>query len=441
MVLSRYARGRGIAAATLALIIWWTPASAGQARPSPLAPVIDQIKGAEQSLQQGQYLQAEARYESALADAWRLMASLEASAGRPARARVAGQRSLAPAADAVPASAPVADPVDRLTASLITTRDRATLTTIIARAYFNLGVMAAQAQKFDHATAMLTVAADQSPDFPGVQSALGIASFNAQRYQAAAGALARALKADPQNADLRRMLALAWLNVEAYDKAAALLKDDPRRATDGSLQYAYGMALVRSGHADEAERIFTELVAASGNSAPLTVILGEAQAEQGDFQAATTLLQHALALDPAVPDANAALGTIYFKQGKFVESEQALRTEIEKHPESDRARQMLATVLDLQGRGAEAAPLLQKVLASNPDSHQSRYLLGKVLLAQGKPGEAAEQLAEAIRLAPDDARAHYQLANAYRQLGKQAQADEQLTLYRTLKDAQRGRRP
>jgi Flp pilus assembly protein TadD len=48
---------------------------------------------------------------------------------------------------------------------------------------------------------------------------------------------------------------------------------------------------------------------------------------------------------------------------------------------------------------------------------------------------------EAVRLKPDDASAHYQLANAYRQLDDQARADEQLGIYRTLKDAQRGRRP
>jgi len=438
--LTRYQRGRGVAAATLALLVWWPPAPAAQTPASPLESIAAAMRGAEQRLQEGQFAQAEARYGQALADAWRVVASLEAAAGHPARARLAGQRALGPLADQMPASAPSA-PADPSHVTGITPTDRRTLTTIIARAYFNLGVMAAQQSKFEHAAAMLAVAADQSPDFPGVQSALGIASFNAQRYQAAAGPLTRALAADPGNAALRRMLALTWLNVEAYDKAAALLKDDPQRATDGSLQYAYGMALVRSGHAAEAERIFTDLVAAHGDSAALNVILGEAQAEQGDFEAATKLLQHAIELDPAVVDAHAALGTIYFKQGKFADAEQALRAELERHPESDRARQMLATVLDLQGKGGEAAPLLQTVLATHPDSHDARYLLGKILLAQGRPADAVSQLVEAVRLKPDDASAHYQLANAYRQLGKQAQADEQLTLYRTLKDTQRGRRP
>jgi Flp pilus assembly protein TadD len=441
VLLTRHVWGRGVAAAALALFVWLSPPAWGQARPSPLAPVADEMRGAEQSLQQGQYPQAEVRYGSALADAWRLMASIEASDGHVARARVARQRALAPLADTVPASAPLATPVDRLTDSLLTPTDRGTLTTLIASAYFNLGVMAAQQNTFEHAAAMLAVAADQAPDFPGVQSALGVASFNAQRYQAATSPLTRALAADPGNADLRRMLALAWLNVEAYDRAAALLKDDPRRAADSSLQYAYGMALVRSGHADEAERIFSDLVAAHGDSASLTVILGEAQAEQGDFETAIKLLQHALQLDPSVADANAALGTIYFKQGKLADAEQALRSELQKHPDSDRARQMLATALDLQGNGAEAIPLLQAVLASHPDSHDAHYLLGKIWLAQGKAADAAAQLVEAVRLKPDDASAHYQLANAYRQLDDQARADEQLEIYRTLKDAQRGRRP
>jgi len=438
--LTRYPGGRGVAAAALALVVWWQSAPAAQTPASPLDSIVAAMRGAEQRLQEGQYPQAEARYGQALAEAWRLMASLEAAAGHQTRARLAGQRALGPLADRMPASRPSASG-DPSRATGLTAIDRRALATIIARAYFNLGVMAAQQNRFEHAAAMLTVAAEESPDFPGVQSALGIASFNAQRYQAAAGPLTRALAADPGNAALRRMLALAWLNVEAYDKAAALLKDDPQRETDAALQYAYGMALVRSGHADEAERIFTDLVARHGESAALNVILGEAQAEQGDFEAATTLLRHALDLDPAVVDANAALGTIYFKQGKLGEAERALRAELQRHPDSDRARQMLATVLDLQGNGAEAAPLLQTLLASHPDSHDARYLLGKILLAQGKPADAVDQLVEAVRLKPEDASAHYQLANAYRQLGKQAQAEEQLTLYRSLKDTQRGRRP
>ena len=54
------------------------------------------------------------------------------------------------------------------------------------------------------------------------------------------------------------MLALSWLNAGGYAQAMELLVDDPGRVTDRSLQYAYGVALVRSGRAAQAETVFAE---------------------------------------------------------------------------------------------------------------------------------------------------------------------------------------
>ena len=81
----------------------------------------------------------------------------------------------------------------------------------------------------------------------------------------------------------RRMLALASLNVDDFAKAVELLRDDPQRDTDPSMQFAYGVALVRSGRAAEAEATFSRLVAAHADSAELNVVLGQAHAEQGDY--------------------------------------------------------------------------------------------------------------------------------------------------------------
>jgi Flp pilus assembly protein TadD len=439
--------GRGVLAALLlAALLLVAPGwrAAGDPQGSPmLAPIAEAMSDAERSLRAGDRAQAERRYADALSTAWTLVATLEAAAGRQTYAREAQARGAAPLADHTPPSAGH-DPDTTRVAGLTATarRDlRAGVAALIAPAYFNLGVLAAQDGKFEHSAAMLEITASEAPNFPMVQRSLGVAYFNARRYQKATEALSGALTADPPNADLRRMLALAWLDVEAYDKAAALLKDDPRRDVDPSLQYAYGMALVRSGRADEAERIFTALLAAHSDSAELNVILGEAQAEQGDFQAGITLLQEALRLNPQVEDANAALGTIYFKQGRFAEADEVLRTELRLHTGADRARQMLATVLDLEGHSDEAVGLLRTVLASRPDSNDARYLLGKILLAQGHAADATEQLSEAVRLAPDDASGHFQLAQAYRRLGQNEHADQQLALYRSLKDTQRGRRP
>ena len=62
-----------------------------------------------------------------------------------------------------------------------------------------------------------------------------------------------------------------------------------------------------------------------GESAELSVFLGQAHAQQGDFAAAIESLDRALKLKPDVAEASATLGVIYLRQGKLPEAETALR--------------------------------------------------------------------------------------------------------------------
>jgi len=311
-------------------------------------------------------------------------------------------------------------------------------TTALARAYLNLGVMQAQGEHFLRAAEHFEKAAEVAPDFPNVQYSLGVAHFNARQFDKAAGPLTRALAQRPDDAGLRRMLAVSWLNVEAYDKAAELLKDDPARFSDPSLEYAYGLALVRSGRAAEAEAVFARLLALHGESAELGVVMGQAHAQQGDYESAIETLQAALRRKPDVADANATLGVIYLKQGKLPEAEAALRGELRSNPGDLKSQHHLATVLDLEGRTEEALPLLRAVLKAKPDFADARYLLGKILLAGGAAGEAAEHLEAAARLAPEDANIHYQLGQAYQKLGRTDEAQQQFEIFRQIKDKRRG---
>ena len=313
--------------------------------------------------------------------------------------------------------------------------------TVLARALMNLGVMRVQAQQFPRAAEFLEQAAAVDPDFPQVQYALGAARFNAKQYGTAAEALARARAADPANAGLRRMLALAHFNTGAYREAADLLASDEGRASDPSLQYTYGLALVRSDRAAEAEDVFTRMLADHGDRAELHVILGQAHAQQGNFDAAVQALDRARSLKPDVAEANATLGFIYLKQGKLGEATAALRAELQNHPTHLFARHTLAAVLDLDGQPAEAMTLLRGVLEEQPEFGDARYLLGKILLAEGHADRAIPHLETAVRLSPDDASYHYQLALGYRKLGRQDRADHHIALFQALKDKARRKSP
>lgn len=235
------------------------------------------------------------------------------------------------------------------------------VTESLARAYFNLGVLQVQgpspggtAERFARAAAFFEKAAEIDPDFPQVQPSLGVAYFNARQFDKAMGPLTRALAARPADAGLKRMLATSCLNTEAWSKAAALLQDDPERQADASLQMAYGLALLRSGRAPEAEKVLAGLAAAQGDSAELRVLLGQAYAEQKKYGPAIESLEQALRLKADAPEANGALGEIYRRQGRLAEAEKALRAELDAHPADTKAQQSLALVLDAV-REAEAA--------------------------------------------------------------------------------------
>ena len=316
-------------------------------------------------------------------------------------------------------------------------RVRATL----VRAYLNLGIVHAQADRFARAAQLFEAASQIDPAFPQVQYSLGVAYFNAQQFDKAAAALARSLEESPDNADARRMLALASLNTEDYVRAADLLRDDPQRASNPSLQYAYGLALVRSNHADEAERIFSRVLAEHPDVAELNVALGQAYAAQGDYEAAVTSLRRAIELKRDVADANAALGAIYLQQGQLAAAADALRAELASHPNDTRTRYTLATVLDLDGHSQQALEELRAIVAVRPTYADARYLVGKILLARGSVADAVAHLEVAARLSPDVATFHYQLGQAYQRLGRPERAAQEFEIFQRLKDKKRGGTP
>ncbi len=316
-------------------------------------------------------------------------------------------------------------------------QERATVARVVAKslvqAYFNLGVLQTKAGRFAEAASLYARATDLEPDAPRLQYALGVALFNDGQFEQATTPLSRALDDEPGDDNLRRMLALAWFNSQSYEKAAELLRDDPERRANPSLQYAYAVALVRSGRAAEAEPVFARLLAENADWPELNVLLGQAHAQQDDYDAAIRYLRRALELKPDVAEAHATLGDIYLRQGKLAEAEEALRAELASHPEDARAKYTLAVVLDLDRKPEAALEVLRPLLDAKPDLADGRYLLGKILLAQGAAEEARAQLEAAAELSPGDANIHYQLGQAYQRLGQRDRARHEFEEYRRLK--------
>jgi tetratricopeptide (TPR) repeat protein len=310
----------------------------------------------------------------------------------------------------------------------------------LARSYLNLGILQARAGRAERAAALVSLAAELAPDLPGVQRTLGVVLFEAGEHARAVEPLARASRQAPADGDLRRMLGLAHLESERYPEAAAILAEVARRAAaeaspeDAAIAYAYGLALARSGRPEAAEAVFADLLARHADSPRIHVLLGQAQAQQGDFAAAVDHLERALALDPEVAEARPALGVIHLRRGELEPAERALRDELDRRPDDVRTRFHLATVLDLRDLPEAAVGELRRVLALDPAHADARYLLGKILLAGGEADEALAELETAAELAPREPNVRYQLGRAYQALERPAEARAQFDLFRELKD-------
>ena len=363
-----------------------------------------------------------------------------ASAARAATDRERLERYLSDAADA-PAAGMGALPLEAAFLEGTTAEQRAALarqvSSTLARTSLNLGVLQAQARRFGRAAGSFEQAASLDPSIPRVQFSLGVAYFNAGEHARAIPALERAIAAEPQDREARRMLAMASFNAGQFARAADLLADDPQRASDPSLDYTYGTALVRSDRGEAAERVFSKLLATHGDAPELNVVLCQAHAQQGDYDEAIKALRHALELKADAAEANATLGVIYLKQGKLAEAQQALRGELASHPNDQASRYTLATVLDLDGQPDQAMAELRTVLRAAPDHANARYLSGKILLARGDAEAALSHLDVAVRAAPQDANIHYQRGLAYQKLGKTDLARQEFDEYQRLKDQSR----
>jgi tetratricopeptide (TPR) repeat protein len=310
--------------------------------------------------------------------------------------------------------------------------------TSLARTHLNLGILRVRENDHRRATGHFERAAEIDPDLPGLQYSLGVALFNSGRFERAAVALTSALE-EGAGAGGRalEMLALAWLNAGEHARAAELLATIPERDATPGLQYARGLALIRSGQAAAASEVFQRLLRDNAEWPELEVVLGQAYAQQGDFEAAVASLRRALALDPEVAEAHSTLAEIHLRRGELAEAETELREELRFHPQDSRSRYALATVLDLAQKPDEAASLLRALLADQPDLAKGRTLLGKILLARGETEEAREQLEAAAGLSPADPETRYLLGQAYQKLGRATEAQREFEAFRQLKREER----
>ncbi|MEP6924748.1 MAG: tetratricopeptide repeat protein, partial [Pyrinomonadaceae bacterium] len=316
---------------------------------------------------------------------------------------------------------------------------KAQLSQLLAQAYHNLGVIAAQRGLLEEAMTRFAAAADWKPDFPGLDRNWGITGFRAEQFEKAIPPLARHVKIHPEDALTRRMLGVSYYLTRNYKQSLETLKPlETSLSTDPELAYFYGISLIRLDKQPQATVLFTRLSEQNPKSAQARFYAAQGFALVGDYERALKEFRSVAAVDSSFAQAHYSAGQSLIRLNRLDEAEKEFRQELGLNSADAAAKYYLAyTLLERKIQTDEALSLLKEAIALRYDYADARYQLGKALIEKGELEDAVEQLETAARFEPKKEYIHYQLSIAYRRAARPIDADRELKLYRELKSANR----
>ena len=144
------------------------------------------------------------------------------------------------------------------------------------------------------------------------------------------------------------------------------------------------------------------------------------------YRLATDAANRALALDPQLAEAHAAMGHIQTHLGDFAGAEQHLKRAVELNPNSGMARIWYANLLRTLHRPAEARPQYLKAREVDPFSVLIAQLSASTLWKMGDFEDAASAALRGIEIAPDIGELYLYLARSHASLGKFREAEREL---------------
>jgi len=262
------------------------------------------------------------------------------------------------------------------------------------------------------------------------------------------------------NERLAFSLGVIWAEWENYARAESefsrALEKDPANA---EILHNLGLAALRAGHLDRAQRAFETVVQQNSNDAQSVFDLGRVYVAKADVETALPLLARAQRLDPNRADILLYLAERYEDAGFFSGAAASYEAYLKLKPHDATARRERGFAYCRFGRSKAALPDLDwyakqqpkdalglfelglcqslddpehglqninAALALKPDLTMARQVRGMVLSREGKWPEAIPDLKFVIAREPKNSRALLELGRSYLELGRTSEALELL---------------
>lgn len=141
----------------------------------------------------------------------------------------------------------------------------------------------------------------------------------------------------------------------------------------------------------------------------------------GHPEQANQIFEELLASNSSEPNLHYAYG-VHLLDSDPEKAIQEFQRELQVTPTQVMARLQIVYLLLKQGNAKGALELAREAVKLEPDSFLPHNAAGRALLAVGQTASAIRELQIAVRLAPDSPENHFSLAEAYSSAGKTAEA-------------------
>lgn len=179
-----------------------------------------------------------------------------------------------------------------------------------------------------------------------------------------------------------------------------------------------GIALMAQGEFAEAERLFREGIAESGESPMFLFNLALAVRFQARTEEAETLLRRAMTSPSALQMSGIVLGEMLVQEGRFDEARGVVDRVLEFEPDSQEALTLSGRIFEAAGDDAAAIERFRRAAELDPDAAMPRNHLGTASRRAGDLAEAERWYLAAIEADPYFMGAYNNLALVYQELGE-----------------------
>lgn len=303
------------------------------------------------------------------------------------------------------------------------------------RALFILGYVYHCMQRYDRAETCYKQALSVRPDSKNAWLYLALAQSRSGKREASAESYRRLSELEE-----KKPIADSPVNMESFSRANAMIMegriDDARRifeqgiASDPANPGNYiGLASIALGEGkpESATRLLEKAASLGNGAVDTTEMLAQARLLAGDYRAAITGLQKAIASGKKEYKLYCLLADAYFKNKEMAKAKSAARTAAKIDEHAADAWLILSNIASSEGDIAASIDNLKKVVHQHPRlSSRVWLILVHHLVGEGRSAEAAKAMEKATYLFPDSFNTYLAWGLLFREQDDLEKAEENL---------------